>query len=177
MELAKVQKTIYKPVFDPDSGKYMDESPFKLHSRNNMIYTCLCNHSQFNTMTSFKSHIKTKSHCKYLLHYDLHVEDSLDAQSSSNDYQSKFELAQRKFKQLVERTSALEEQISHYKFLNLILKYKLVNMDKLVKPDVLTVDQFEDCNDTFEEADVESNDDLDDESYVDSDVDSNEESV
>ncbi len=169
MELTKVQKTIYKPVFNPDTGKYMDESPFKLHSRNNVIYTCLCNHSEFNTTTSFKSHIKSKSHSKYLLHYDLHVEDSQDAQSSSNDYQSKFELAQRKCKQLLERTNVLEAQISHHKFLNLILKYKLLNIDKLVKSDVLSTDQFEDCNDTIEESEEESVDDPNDETYVNSD--------
>ncbi len=156
MELVKVQKTIYKPVFNPDTGKYMDESPFKLHSRNNVIYTCLCNHSEFNTTTSFKNHIKSKSHSKYLLHYELHVEETEDAHSSSSDYQSKYELSQRRCTESLQRISKLEDEISHHKFLNLILRYKLLHMDKLVKSGVF--DQFEDCNDTLDESDDESDD-------------------
>jgi hypothetical protein len=140
MEVVKVQKTIYKPVFDPETGLYTDESPFKLHSRNNMIYTCLCNHSQFHTLTTFKSHIKTKSHLKFLMHYELHVEDATDAQSTSNDYQSKYELTERKCKQMIQTISELEKEIAHHKFLNLILRYQCLKMD-----------HFEDCSDTISE--------------------------
>jgi hypothetical protein len=144
MEVIKVQKTIYKPVFDPDTGRYTDESPFKLHSRNNMMYTCLCNHSQFNTLTSFKSHIKSKSHLKFIDNYELYVEDTNDAQTSSNDYQTKYELAERRCKHLNESISELERQLSHSKLLNIILKYKLLKMD-----------HFEDCSDSITESDEE----------------------
>ncbi len=145
MEVLNDKPTIYVPQFDADSGRYFDESPFKLHSRNNVMYTCLCNHSHFNTMTSFNTHIKTKSHLKFLVNYKLYIKDTEDAQSSSNDYQSKYELADRRCKHLTKNISDLEKEIAQHKLLNLILRYQLLKMDK-----------FEDCSDTIDDSDVDS---------------------
>lgn len=138
---------IYNPVFDSNTGMYIDESPFKIHSRNNIIYTCLCNHSHFNTMTSFNSHIKTKSHLKFLVNYKLHIKESQHAQESSNDYQAKYELIERKHKSTIQRVSELEKELSQHKLLNMILRYRLLKLD-----------QFEDCSDTITESDDNSND-------------------
>lgn len=134
MEIIKVFKEVYKPTFDPSTGKYEDISPFACHSRNNMNYVCLCNHKEFNTLTKFKQHIQLKSHIRFLDNYALHNEESFDAKSTSNDYQIKYELSQRKFDQLQKQYNQLENDVYHYRFLTLILKYKLLKMD-----------QFEDC--------------------------------
>jgi hypothetical protein len=145
MEVFNRDTTIYTPLFDSNTGLYVDESPFKAHSRNNIIYTCLCNHSHFNTMTSFNNHIKTKSHLKFLVNYKLHIKDKEDAQESSNDYQVKYELIERKHRMLLQRVSELEKELSQHKILNMILRYRLLN-----------VDQFEDCSDTINESDDSS---------------------
>ena len=134
MDVLNPNKNVYKPTFDPTSGSYVDCSPFEYHSKNNQTYVCLCNHKGFNTLTTFKSHIKTKSHTLFLENYKLHVEEINDAKSSSNDYQTKYELTQRVNDNLQKQVNELHNEMLHYKFLSFILKYKMKK-----------IDQFEDC--------------------------------
>lgn len=134
MELVKVFREVYKPTFNPSTGEYEDVSPFACHSRNNMNYICLCNHKEFNTLTKFKQHIQLKSHVKFLDNYELHNEETIEANANSNDYQVKYELSQRKLSLLENNYYQLENNYYHYKLLTFILKYKMLKMD-----------QFEDC--------------------------------
>lgn len=150
MAIVSVNKTVYQPVFDPTTSKYVDSSPFECHSRNNVVYTCLCNHKTFNTLTTFKSHIKLKSHIRFLENYVLHIEESVDAKLNCNDYQTKYELLERKYKILEQQHQDIISELLHHKFMNMILKYKALNLSK--------TDSFEDCldedslDDLFEES-------------------------
>lgn len=137
MEVINTTKTVYQPVYDPLTDKYTDLSPFECHSRNNIVYTCLCNHKDFNTLTTFKTHIKTKSHLRYIENYKLHIEESADAKANSNDYQCKFELSERKLNILSKQYKEIQSELLHYKFLMMVFKYKM-----------LKTDRFEDCVDT-----------------------------
>lgn len=134
MEVVKVFKEIYKPTFNPSTGEYEDVSPFACHSRNNMNYVCLCNHKEFNTLTKFKQHIQTKSHIRFIENYKLHNEESSDAKAVSLDYQTRYELSQRKNDQLQKQYNQLQNELYQYKLVLLVLKYKMLKMD-----------QFEDC--------------------------------
>jgi hypothetical protein len=210
MEIVKTNKTVYEPVFDPSTGKYKDVSPFEYHSRNNTVYTCLCNHKDFNTVTTFKIHINTKAHIRFIENYDLHIKETSDAKSSSIDYQmkselldrkcklleqskkeleceneklksenlklmassikyelfekNKYELLEKKYKNLDKINNELQSELAEYKLLFMILKYKNLKQSTKSVDTILNSDGFMDC---LEE-------DLNDSVYNDT---SNEESV
>lgn len=164
METVKIEKTIYHPVYDITTGKYIDQSPFECHSRNNISYTCLCNHKEFNTLTSYKSHIKNKCHLRFIENYYLHIEETNDAKSNSNNYQAKYELSCRKNEQLLKENNEIKKELFQYKLLNLILKYKYLKLNKNIEEDTVTElsESFDNSDNSYEDNSEDEYDSCDD---------------
>ena len=77
MEIIQIEKVLYKPQFDPNTGCYKDVSPFKHRSRNNPLYECRCQAgSFFNTNSQFKQHCQKKTHKIFLGDYEYYYKDA-----------------------------------------------------------------------------------------------------
>ena len=76
MELVSTEIKIYKPEFDPNTGKFYDKSPFKKHERRGIPHKCHCKTGKlFNNLTQYKQHIKTKTHQNYIQNYKNHNQE------------------------------------------------------------------------------------------------------
>ena len=76
MEIVSTQTKIYKPEFDPNTGKFYDKSPFKKHERRGIPHKCNCKIGKlFNTLTQYNQHIKTKTHQNYIQNYKNHNQE------------------------------------------------------------------------------------------------------
>ncbi len=101
-ELANNKINIYKPVFDLETGKYIDESP--ILPRQNLEFKCLCNQKTFNTVTKYKSHISLKTHQRYVACYLEHLQDVDEVKEEMTRLRTKYELNERKLKSLLKTT-------------------------------------------------------------------------
>lgn len=106
LELYTSKIPVYKPVFDLETGKYIDEIP--ILPRQNMEFKCLCNNKSFNTVTKFKTHISLKCHQRYVACYLDHLQDSNELKEEMNKLRAKYELNERKIKAYLKVT---EEQL------------------------------------------------------------------
>jgi hypothetical protein len=91
---------IYKPIFDLDTGKYIDESPI-IPRQTTIEFKCLCNQKTFNTITKFKSHISLKGHQRYVACYLEHLQDIDEVKEELTRLRTKYELNERKLKTLL----------------------------------------------------------------------------
>ena len=75
MELVSTEIKIYKPEFNPDTGKFYDTPPFNKHERG-IPHKCHCKTGRlFNNLTQYKQHIKTKTHQNYIQNYKNHNQE------------------------------------------------------------------------------------------------------
>ncbi len=93
---------IYKPVFDLDTGKYIDEQP--MLPRQTLEFKCLCNQKTFNTVTKYKSHISLKGHQRYIACYLDHLQDVNEVKDEILRLRTKYELNERKLKLNLKQT-------------------------------------------------------------------------
>jgi hypothetical protein len=101
-QLSNNKINIYKPVFDLETGKYMDESP--ILPRQTLEFKCLCNQKTFNTVTKYKSHISLKGHQRYVACYLEHLQDIDEVKDEMTRLRTKYELNERKMKSLLKST-------------------------------------------------------------------------
>ena len=110
MELATIDRNLYQPTFDPQTGTYQDVSPFKHRSRKNPVYECRCQvGSFFHTNSLFKVHCKKKTHQMFLTDYEYYYKDTDIAQKEIKDYRIENEKLRRKL-QKYEGIIRLREQ-------------------------------------------------------------------
>jgi hypothetical protein len=95
-QLTLVRDNIYKPVFDVNNDKYVDESP--ILPRQTMEFKCLCNQKTFNTNTKFKQHVSLKCHQRYVVCYLDHLQDEKDLKEEIKRMRKTYELNERKLK-------------------------------------------------------------------------------
>tara|TARA_B110000305_G_C19453259_1_gene649313 strand:+ start:318 stop:860 length:543 start_codon:yes stop_codon:yes gene_type:complete len=68
--LVKVYKNVYKPSFDETTGSYYNECPYLPYQRIRETYECPCKCGfTFSCPAEFKSHIKSKTHAKWVKEY------------------------------------------------------------------------------------------------------------
>ena len=116
MEIIQVDKILYKPQFDPDTGSYRDVSPFKHRSRNNPLYECRCQAgSFFNTNSQFKQHCHKKTHRIFLGDYEYYYKDADVAKQEIKEYRIENEKLQRKLDKCIGLLNIREQEIA---FLN-----------------------------------------------------------
>ena len=116
MELATIDKNLYQPTFDPQTGAYLDVSPFRHRSRNNPIYECRCQvGSFFSTNSQFQQHCKKKTHQTFVTDYDYYYKDADLAKQEIKDYRIENEMLRRKLKRCEGLLRLREQEID---FLN-----------------------------------------------------------
>lgn len=97
MELTIINKSVYTPKLDIDTGKYIDECPIHPYNRNKELEIhCLCNNSKFYNMSEYKKHIKLKSHQRFLDNYLYYINDIEEARRQAIEYLKLYELVHRK---------------------------------------------------------------------------------
>lgn len=101
-ELTSTKINVYKPVFDLETGKYIDECP--ILPRQNIEFKCLCNNKTFNTVTKFKTHISLKGHQRYVAFYLDYLQDSNELKEEMNKLRAKYELNERKIRSTLKTT-------------------------------------------------------------------------
>ncbi len=100
--LSTTKMNIYKPTFDLETGKYIDEAP--MVPRQILEFKCLCNQKTFNTLTKFKTHIALKGHQRYVSCYLEHMEDANDVKEEMMRLRTKYEINERKLKMSLKTT-------------------------------------------------------------------------
>jgi hypothetical protein len=97
MELVTIDKHIYQPTFDPQTGQYRDVSPFRHRSRNNPMHECRCQvGSYFTTNSQFTQHCKKKTHRTFVDDYDYYYKDADLAKQEIKDYRIENEKLKRR---------------------------------------------------------------------------------
>ena len=97
MEIVSTQTKIYKPEFNPNTGKFYDKSPFKKHERRGIPHKCHCKTGKlFNTLTQYNQHIKTKTHQNYIQNYKNHNQELDSANERIKELTQENELLIRK---------------------------------------------------------------------------------
>jgi hypothetical protein len=108
-QLSNNKINIYKPIFDLETGKYIDESPI-LPRQTTIEFKCLCNQKTFNTVTKYKSHIALKGHQRYVACYLDHLQDIDEVKEEMTRLRTKYELNERKLKT---QLKAMEDKLKH----------------------------------------------------------------
>ena len=75
-ELARIDFKEYKPVYNVEEDIYEDKCPYLPYQRNRIRYNCSCaSNAYFETNAKFNSHIKSKTHKRWLSYiYPKNVE-------------------------------------------------------------------------------------------------------
>ena len=75
-QLARIDSKEYKPVYNVEEDIYEDKCPYLPYQRNRIKYNCPCaSNAYFDTNAKFNSHIKSKTHKRWLSYiYPKNVE-------------------------------------------------------------------------------------------------------
>ena len=123
--------TIYKPVFNPDTGKYIDICPYDSGQRNRHPHKCQCNGLIFMKRAQFFSHILSKTHVKYTEEYDLNTKEVEDLKTENNILLAEKLLAERKLSNKTFEFVKAVKAIKHLQGENINLMEFIKKMDTL----------------------------------------------
>ena len=116
MEIVNVDKSLYCPVFNPDSDEYEDVSPFYKNQRSiGRTYYCACkSNSGFSTYSQWKNHVNLKIHKDYMNNYKFFNKNLLEAQREIVNYKREIHNLSKKYLGLKlkykEKTNEIESQ-------------------------------------------------------------------
>ena len=109
-QLVSIQKNIYIPSFDENLDEYIDESPYKPYMRNPIQYECRCRAgSTFTGNTSFKQHIKSKTHKDFINNYKKYYSEIDRANITIKELRIENEFLKRKNLQYQKKIDDLED--------------------------------------------------------------------
>ena len=113
MEIITLDRQLYVPDFDPDTGKYYDRCPFVKHQRNRKTaYDCQCKvGSTFTSPPQLYQHWKTKGHERYLTDFACYNKPIIDRDLKIKELTIKVEKLQR----AIDRLSKFEEILKNIK--------------------------------------------------------------
>ena len=106
-ELSTNAPTTYHPEFNPTTEKYEDVCPIPPRQVGKHRYICHCMFKEITTRTEFNSHIKTKTHQRFIDRYHEKIRDLNTAQ----DYIKKLMAENMLLKREIER---LRPKVNHY---------------------------------------------------------------
>lgn len=134
--VVKIDRYIYEPSYDTETGDYIDICPYKKHERNRKMYQCNCKAgSLIHSIPSFNSHIKSECHRNYLINYDVFKKELNEEKEKNKHLIYEKEMLIRKinkqeqdYKGLEEKYDKLVEQNRkfHEKSGKLLNKYKKI---------------------------------------------------
>ena len=75
-QLTIVDTDIYKPVFNVETDKFVDKSPYKPYERRCVRYECRCKAgSYFIGGVQYKQHVKSKTHRDFVEYYKKYYKE------------------------------------------------------------------------------------------------------
>jgi hypothetical protein len=113
-QIVPVTKCIYIPSFDENLDIYTDKSPYKPYERNPIQYECRCRAgSMIINTTTFKQHIKSKTHKDFIKNYKKYYAEVDIAKETIKTLTTENEFLMRKNIKLQKRIDDLEEEEFH----------------------------------------------------------------
>ena len=158
-QLAKIDYDIYIPVFDENTGEYIDKSPYKPYERNRVRFECrCCAGKSFATNAQFKSHIKSHTHQEFIKNYSKYYKEVDNASETIKNQLVEIELLKRKNRKINKQYISLKSKnIDNNELLE--LNNKLLEKDKRIKElekYIESLDNF-DSEEEFSECNSECN--------------------
>ena len=97
MSLVRVDKEIYKPIFDENKDKFIDKCPYEFHERNRIHYQCRCKAGSYITSRpEYLQHIKSKTHKTFIENYSAYYKEVDDAEDTNKKLTKDNEIMKRK---------------------------------------------------------------------------------
>ena len=142
MEQIITTPEVYKPEFNPDTGKYFDKCPYEPGQRNRQPFKCPCNGIIFSKRHQFMCHVQTQTHKKFIEDYDLNTKEIEDLKTERNLLFAENSILKRKIDTSIINLGKYKKAIQHFKseivnlkteindLNNVITTLKEINMDK-----------------------------------------------
>ena len=108
-QIVSITRCIYIPKFDEVKDEYIDVSPYKPYERNNIQYECRCRAgSVLTNTTTFKQHIKSKTHKDFIKNYKKYYAELDSAKETIKELRVENEFLIRKNIKLQQKIDELE---------------------------------------------------------------------
>ncbi len=122
--LMTVEQNIYIPEFDIDTNTYKDECPYKSGGFA-LMYQCRCKSgASFNTIASYKQHIKSQHHRHWISNYKNYFKEVDEANGRINELLGNLDKKHREIIRIKKEYPILKSEISIFKNENSILKHE-----------------------------------------------------
>ena len=107
-QIVSITRCIYIPKFDSSKDEYIDVSPYKPYERNSIQYECRCRAgSVLTNNTTFKQHIKSKTHQDFIQNYSKYFKEVDESQEKIKQLTIDKEMLQRKVNKLQQKINHL----------------------------------------------------------------------
>lgn len=106
---------LYKPQFDPDTGKYYDKCPYISGQRNRQPFRCPCNGILIAKRPQYFSHIESQTHRKFLENYKQDNKELDDLKTEKNLLLAENTILKRKIENHNSQLEAKTIQIGKFK--------------------------------------------------------------
>jgi len=117
LELATIDKEIYVPNFNENSGNYVDKSPYKPYQRKCIEYECRCKAgSSFINNTSYKQHIKSITHKLFIDNYPTYFKEVDEAAETIKQLRIENEMLKRKYEKAHNKISEIQMSLDDDNF-------------------------------------------------------------
>ena len=108
-QIVSITRCIYIPKFDSSKDEYIDKSPYKPYERNAIQYECRCRvGSVLTNTTTFKQHIKSKTHKDFIKNYKKYYAELDSAKETIKELRVENEFLIRKNIKLQKKIDELE---------------------------------------------------------------------
>ena len=102
--LVVTQDRLYKPVFDPETSKWVDQCPYEAYQRNRAPVECRCRAGTIiSDKQGWKIHIKNKTHQIWINNYHRHVAEADKAIEEIKEFRVQNEKMSRERTRLVKK--------------------------------------------------------------------------
>ena len=113
-QIVSITRCIYIPKFDESKDEYIDVSPYKPYERNAIQYECRCRAgSVLTNTTTFKQHIKSKTHKDFIKNYKKYYAELDRAKGTIKELRVENEFLTRKDIKLQKMIDEYEEEEFH----------------------------------------------------------------
>ena len=123
--LMTVEQNIYIPEFDIDTNTYTDECPYKSVGFA-LMYHCRCKSgASFNTIASYKQHIKSQHHRHWISNYKNYFKEVDEANGRINELLGSLDRKNREITRIKKENPILKKENPILKNENSILKNEI----------------------------------------------------
>ena len=149
LSLVTIEKNIYIPDFDEDTGKYKDKSPYIPYQRRTPTYQCRCKSgAQFHNNALYKQHVKSETHRHFIENYHNYFKEVDEANKTIKELRIDNEFKNReivkKNNEIKIMNTEYEKLKTKYSKLKIKLKTKSKTIEKMEKEISILDNQFSD---------------------------------